>query len=309
MSNPSVCVVVPILNEARYIRESIESLLAQDYAPLEIVVYDAGSTDGTLEILSQYPVEVVVEPGLGQMAAINRGWRRTQAEFVTWWAGDDRYKPGALARLAAALRAHPEAGVVHAEADIIDADGHVVGHLAPGAIGFDDLAIEFTMVSQTTLIRRSALALSGMMDEQRRFSADWDLFLRLSQHVPFQYERFTACEYRTHGGSEDNRNLVAAGIGAVDVIDSFFRRTDLTEAQRRRASAGRAGARLFAAWCAVVAGSRARAWRLLAEAMRLDPRVVFTSRAGPRLVARLLVPVTLPAQLLFRRRVLDRVAR
>jgi glycosyltransferase involved in cell wall biosynthesis len=88
-NHPLVCVVVPILDEARYLRESMNSLLAQDYRPLEIVVYDAGSTDGTLEILKDYPVSVIVEPGLGQMAAINRGWRRTDADFVIWWAGDD----------------------------------------------------------------------------------------------------------------------------------------------------------------------------------------------------------------------------
>jgi glycosyltransferase involved in cell wall biosynthesis len=302
MATPSICVVVPLLNEARYIRESIESLLAQDYSPLEIVVYDAGSTDGTLDILREYPVELIVEQGLGQMAAINRGWRRTNAEFVTWWAGDDRYRPGALRRLATVLQAHPEAGVVHAEADIIDAAGHVVGHLAPGPIGFDELAVEFTMVSQSSLIRRSALERSGMMDERRRFSADWDLFLRLAQYVPFAYESFTACEYRTHADSEDNRNLVRAGDGAIDVIESFFRRGDLTSAQRQRATAARAGVRLFAGWCAVVGGARRRAWQLLGEALREDSSMVLATRAGPRLLARLLLPVSLPAQLLYRRR-------
>ena len=68
---------MPVLNEARFIRESIESLLGQDYDPLEIVVYDAGSTDGTIDILREYPVDLRVEPGLGRMAAINRGWRST----------------------------------------------------------------------------------------------------------------------------------------------------------------------------------------------------------------------------------------
>ena len=62
---PRVCVVVPLLNEVRYIRESMDSLVSQDYEPLEIIVYDAGSTDGTLDILRTYPVEVIIEPGLG----------------------------------------------------------------------------------------------------------------------------------------------------------------------------------------------------------------------------------------------------
>src|SRR5690349_10466623 len=96
-------VVVPLLNEVRHLRLALDSLAAQQGVELDVQVIDGGSTDGTLEILRDYPFPVEVAPGLGQMAAINRGWQRTQADFVTWMAGDDRYRPGALRRLADAL--------------------------------------------------------------------------------------------------------------------------------------------------------------------------------------------------------------
>ena len=232
---PKVCVVVPILNEARYIRESMDSLLAQDYESLEILVYDGGSTDGTIEILRSYPVEVTVEAGLGQMAAINRGWGRTSAEFVTWWAGDDRYKPGAIRRLVTALCAQPEAGFVHADADIIDENGRVTQHIKQRAVDLKIMVSRFAIIPQSALIRRSALERSGMMDETRRLAADWDLFLRLCQYYPSWYVPFTASECRLHSGSEDARNLGILGRACIDVVDSFFQRRDLTPEQIGRA--------------------------------------------------------------------------
>lgn len=289
-SAPAIRVVMPVLNEARFIRESIESLLAQHYDPLEIVVYDGGSTDGTLDILREYPVDLRVEPGLGQMAAINRGWQGTSAEYVTWWAGDDRYKPGALARLAAELRDHPEAGFVHADADIIDEQGMVTRHLAPGPRSLADLALAFTMVSQTALIRRSAAERAGLMDETRRFAADWDFFLRVSQYHPGHYVPFTAAEYRTHSGSEDNQNYARVGEAGMDVVARFFERPDLTPAQRALRPRALAGARLFAGWCYVVEGRRGDGWRMLRDALLAAPSVLWRVPAGPRLVGRLLLP-------------------
>lgn len=305
---PQVCVVVPILNEARYIRESMDSLLAQDYQPLEIIVYDAGSTDGTLDILKNYPVELIVERGLGQMAAINRGWRRTSAEFVTWWAGDDRYRPGAISRLVEELQAHPEVGFVHAEADIIDEHGAVLRHNAPGNIQFRDLVIEFSMLSQTALIRRSALDRSGMMDEGRRLGADWDLFLRLAQYYPVHYARFTAAEFRSHANSEDNQDYEKGGKAVIDVVDRFFERTDLTEEQRALRPDAFAAARLNAGWSLCVVGKRREARRMLLQALRARPSLLLKTGAGRRLLLRLLLPIGwTPHQLRGLKRVFGRV--
>jgi len=245
---PLVSVVLPVLNERPFIRAALDSLLSQDYNPLEVVAYDGGSTDGTLEVLRSYPIEVIVEPGLGQMAAINRGWRRTSADFVAWMAGDDLYKPGAIRRLAEELEANADVGFVHADAEIIDDDGNLIKHDAPGEVTLRDLLIEFKIVPQATLIRRAALARAGTMNETRRFAADWDLFLRLAQYFPSRYVPFTAAVRRLHRCSEDVRNIETVGEAGIDVIERFSERPDLTNEQLALRAYGVAGSRLAAGW-------------------------------------------------------------
>lgn len=293
-ANPRVCVVVPILNEARFLRESMDSLMAQDYQPLEVVVYDGGSTDGTLDILKTYPMEVVVEPGLGQMAAINRGWRRTSAEFVTWWAGDDVYYPGAIRRLATELQAHPEAGLVHGDIDVIDENGAVTRHVAPGDIQLPEL-IDFNLniMVQSTLFRRTSLERSGMLDERRRLAADWDLYLRLAQYYPTCYVPFTAATRRMHSGSEDAHDVEGVLKAVVDVMDCFFRRPDLTNDQRKLRKRGVACSRLSLASFYSLAGKREQSVRLLWEVARALPSMLFTARRGRHTMLRLMIPFAL----------------
>jgi glycosyltransferase involved in cell wall biosynthesis len=290
---PLVSIVLPILNERPYIRAALDSLLTQDYSPVEVVVYDGGSTDGTLEVLRSYPIEVIVEPGLGQMAAINRGWRRTHADFVTWMAGDDLYRPGAIRRLAEELEANAEVGFVYADAEIIDGDANLIKHAKPGKITLRDLAIEFKIVPQATLIRRAALARAGMMDENQRFAADWDLFLRLAQYHTGRYVPFTAAARRLHESSEDVQNLEQVGQACIRVVERFFERSDLTNEQRALLPCGVAGARLTAGSYYCLSGKRRRAWRMFIEAGLAAPRLLLTRRAT-RLMARLLLPFNYP---------------
>ena len=160
------------------------------------------------------------------------------------------------------LQAHPEVGFVHADADVVNEQGDIVRHNAAGDIQFPHLVFEFSMLSQTALIRRSALERSGMMDESRRFAADWDLFLRLAQYYPVAYAPFTATDYRMHAGSEDRRNPERAGEAAIDGAGSLFRAIGLDRVEQRALRAdGIVGSRLFAASCYLISGNVADARR------------------------------------------------
>jgi glycosyltransferase involved in cell wall biosynthesis len=293
ITQPSIAVIMPLLNESAYVREALDSLLLQRYEALEIIVYDGGSTDGTLDILRDYPVEVHFEPGLGQMAAINRGWERTTAEFVTWMAGDDRLRPGTLQRLSQSLQASPAAAVVHADAAIIDGQGRLVGLLQPGNVQLRELIFEFTLVPQTALIRRAALKRSGMFDARQRLAADHDIFLRLAQYFPFQYVGFTAADYRIHAGSQDAQDRPAVAQAVIQVVSQFFMRPDLTPEQLSWRKRGMAGAYLFAGAAYCLVGDKHSAWPLLRQAFTMSPTAVLATRRGLGVVARLLSPVAI----------------
>jgi glycosyltransferase involved in cell wall biosynthesis len=116
VSVPRISIVTPTYQQASTIRETIESVLGQDHADLEYWVLDAGSTDGTVEILRSYEHDArfhwISEPDQGQSDAINKGLARCTGEIFNWINSDDYLEPGALRRVAETFEKFPRAEIV-----------------------------------------------------------------------------------------------------------------------------------------------------------------------------------------------------
>ena len=90
-TEPDFSIVTPSYNYARYVRECIESVKNQEGATFEHIIQDAGSTDGTLDILNSYPhLKLHVEKDSGMSEGINRGFRKARGKWVMWLNTDDR---------------------------------------------------------------------------------------------------------------------------------------------------------------------------------------------------------------------------
>src|SRR5260221_575668 len=106
---PKISVITPSFNSIRTIRETIQSVLAQDYKDWQHIVMDGGSKDGTVELLREYPHLIwVSEKDEGHYHAMNKGLERATGEVVTILNSDDCYRPGALATVGQAFESHPE---------------------------------------------------------------------------------------------------------------------------------------------------------------------------------------------------------
>ena len=125
---PLVTVVTPSFNQGRFIRETIESVLSQDYPNLEYMVIDGGSTDDTLSILKSYQDRFawVSEPDRGQAHAINKGWRCAKGEILAWLNSDDIYQPGAIRTAVEYFIHNQQVGMVYGEAYHVDESGQPI---------------------------------------------------------------------------------------------------------------------------------------------------------------------------------------
>ena len=180
---PLISIVTPTYNMGRYLEETIQSVLTQDYPNIEYIVMDAGSTDETLAILEKYrgKLEFHSGPDEGTADAINKGFAGSHGSVFAYLNADDIYLPGAISTATRSLAAEPEVGVVYGEANWVDERGLV---LAPYPVRPYDAALfsqECFIAQPAAFIRREAFELAGRMDPHLQYAYDYDLWIRVSR--------------------------------------------------------------------------------------------------------------------------------
>ncbi|MBF0392246.1 MAG: glycosyltransferase [Alphaproteobacteria bacterium] len=179
-------IVTPSLNQARFLDACLDSVTAQGWPDVEHWVIDGGSTDGTREILERRRGQLagfVCEPDGGAADAINKGLARVTGDVVAWLNADDFLLPGALARVAQAFRAHPDASFVFGNGMRAAEDGALTEPFFPAPPRFDRRALAEGLnyvLQPATFINGAALRRVGPLDAGLRWGFDWDLWLRLS---------------------------------------------------------------------------------------------------------------------------------
>jgi glycosyltransferase involved in cell wall biosynthesis len=201
---PLVSVVIPCYEQAPYLAEAIESVLAQTYAQVEIVVVDDGSPDNTSRLAGRFPgVRCVRQPNQGLAAARNAGIRESEGELVVFLDADDRLLPRALETGVAQLRDHPEAAFAFGRYHRMGPEGARLEDDEQPRPEADPYSIflryNYAGVPATGIYRRSALEEAGNFDETLPGAEDYDLGLRLSRnHTVLPHDDFVA-DYRVHG--------------------------------------------------------------------------------------------------------------
>lgn len=178
---PKVSIVVPAFRAAATLARTLDSLAAQDYPNLQIIVMDGGSQDGTVEILQRYADRLhhwESQPDKGQVDALNKGFRLADGEIFGWLCADDTLLPGAISRLVSVLAADPRIDVVTGGCKR-DFNGTHEVITQPPEDFYDRLGQNNTIEQPSTLWRAALHRRIGELDGSFRYAFDWEFWCRM----------------------------------------------------------------------------------------------------------------------------------
>jgi glycosyltransferase involved in cell wall biosynthesis len=223
-SSPLVSVVMPSLNQAEFIRDSIDSVLHQDYAPIELIVVDGRSSDDTVRILSSYRDRLrwVSEFDGGQTAAINKGFRMATGEIIGWLNADDLYLPGAVRTAVEFLAQHRSADLVYGEADHIDRNGHIIAPYPTEPFSLSRLHQTCFICQPTVFFRRGVFDRVGLLDEHFSSAMDYEYWVRVAHSGEIGYCAVRLAQSRLHPEAKTFRLRLEHQRLSIEVVRRYF---------------------------------------------------------------------------------------
>ncbi len=181
---PLVSIVTPSYQQGRFLRQCIESVLAQDYPHIEYCVLDGGSTDGSREILESYKDRFYWKsaPDGGQTHAINTGLARARGTILAYLNSDDLLLPGAVSRVVQAWERQPEADLFYGRANYIDACGDVLREYPTRPFQIKDFRGRCYICQPAAFWHRRVVDRLGLLDEKFQFGMDYEYWQRIAAH-------------------------------------------------------------------------------------------------------------------------------
>ena len=224
---PSISLVTPSLNQGKFIRATLESVLSQGYPNLDYCVQDGGSTDGTLTVLRTHEgrVPFVSEKDAGQADAINKGFSRATGEVLGYLNSDDLLLPGALEAVGAAFANDPKLRFVYGRAIYVDEAGRRLGPCLTQPWSRERLADYCFVAQPAAFFRRKVWEEVGPFDSSLHHTMDYDYWLRIAERYPRSKMRFLDRELagcRMHADAK----TVAGWSHALDEIFATLKAAD-----------------------------------------------------------------------------------
>lgn len=227
-NEPLVSVVIATYNMGQYLPEAVDSVLAQSWRNLEVIVVDDGSKDDTESRMAQFNgngrVRYIKTENRGQPKAKNLGLKEAKGDYIAFCDADDIWHPQKL-KVQLPHFSDPDVGVVYSEVSYIDQHGERVDKPQPydrhsGKVT-SYLIIKNFIPFGTAVIRRACLEKSGHFDEDLPMGIDWDLWLRYSVDWKFHYAPEKTYIYRIWSG-QMSKNYRGRYDNAFLILNKFL---------------------------------------------------------------------------------------
>lgn len=237
-SLPVVSIIIPAYKIAPFIRETLDSVLAQTFNNYEIIVINDGSPD-TEELEKQleafaHRMTYIRQPNRGAGAARNAGLRVARGEFIGFLDGDDLWLPEFLTEQLALIKGGDGSDLVYADA--VNLEGATLKRVtnmdvnpSSGPVTAESLISgKCSVITSSVVARRDLILKAGLFDETFPNSQDFDLWLRLAKlGARMNYQKKVLVHRRIYEGSLAS-NPIKSFEGEISVLEKTKRRRDLT---------------------------------------------------------------------------------
>lgn len=261
--NDLISIVLPVYNGAKYLRESIESVIAQTYPNWELLIVDDCSKDETPSIAQEYARKderiryYRNEENLRLPRNLNKGFSLTRGDYLTWTSDDNRYRPEALERMHDALT-HTSAQFVYCSMDVIDENDNLIETYLVNP-GSTKRLVGFNTVGACFLYTRKAYEAVGDYDHEMILVEDYDYWQRIAMRFETVTIGQVLYDYRRHGGAltstmrqeQFNRNREKmllkniGGFGKLDTLQKYYFYSALYECREKLGDENNPYARQF----------------------------------------------------------------
>lgn len=230
-----ISLVITVYNRERYLEQAIESVLAQTRRDFELVIWDDGSTDSSVEIARRYAesdsrVRVIAAEHLGRTRALKAAIAQTTGAYIGVVDSDDILRPAALEETAPVLDTYPEVGLIYTDYMVIDEAGNIKGQGQRSRIPYskDRLLVDF-MIFHFRLFRRSVYDQVGGIDESFDYAEDYDLCLRLCEATEVGHLQKPLYYYRDHEDSLSYQKQIEQILWSQKAIEQALKRRGLSD--------------------------------------------------------------------------------
>jgi glycosyltransferase involved in cell wall biosynthesis len=211
-----VSVIIPCYNHANFLADAIESVRTQRWPATEIIVVDDGSTDASSSVASRFQeVHLIRQPNRGLSTARNAGLAASRGDILIFLDADDVLRPDGVEAAVRALESNPDAMMVFGRVEYMDESGCPMEHPIPRvASNFYEefLRRNYIRMPGMAAFRRQVFDLVGGFDPTCSPTADYDLYLRITQRFPVAVHDAVVARYRQHAASmsKDGRLMLAS---------------------------------------------------------------------------------------------------